>query len=29
MEEKDKMIRLLDLELSKSKAASRMNKTKV
>ena len=29
MEEKDKMIRLLELEISKSKAASRMNKTKV
>jgi hypothetical protein len=27
--EKDKMIRLLELEISKSKVASRMNKTKV
>jgi len=29
IEEKDKMIRSLELELSKSKVTSRMNKTKV
>jgi hypothetical protein len=29
IKEKDKMIRLLELELSKSKVTSRMNKTKV